>query len=239
MHVPTQRQEGSYMYMSYIWKYLAWKEVSGPGKLPGGFFFFFSPVNYSNYLSCIKIVPYICMALCATQISCIHCWKEPTMKSWQTCTMWGTGASSGVTGGSDPLPGVGDFRGWKGLSWDRGQCEPSWRAHIATSEVRACAQPWEWREGLGRECLPCREPWLPLARGSERALCLQCRRRWAQQQLKGRAPREKAAVCKVKDERALAKPDRKADKPDGGHLSQEPEKKVFSVTETGTLLIHC
>lgn len=154
------------------------------------------------------------MALCATQISCIHCWKEPTMESWQTCTMRGTGASSGVTGGSDPLAGEGDFRGWKGLSWDRGQCEPSWRALIATSEVRACAQPREWEQQLGRECLPCREPGLRLARGSERALCLRCRGKVSSAAVKGRAPREKAAVCKVKDERALAKPDRKTDKSD-------------------------
>lgn len=53
------------------------------------------------------------MALCATQISCIHCWKAHTVKSWQTCTMRGTSASSGVPGGCDPLTGDGDFGGWK------------------------------------------------------------------------------------------------------------------------------
>lgn len=51
------------------------------------------------------------------------------------------------------------------------------------------------------------------------------------EELKGRPQREKAAVCKVKDERALAKPDGKADRSDGGQFSQEPEKKVFSVAK--------
>ena len=56
-------------------------------------------------------------------------------------------------------------------------------------------------------------------------------RRWAQQQLKGRAEREKAAVYEVKDKRVLAKPDRKAGKHYRGHFSQELEEKVFSMTE--------
>lgn len=93
------------------------------------------------------------MALCATQISCIHCWKERTMKSWQTCTMWGTGASSGVTGGSDPSVdhGDGDFGGWKegpvlgqGAVWAQlksPHCQEGGEGWWTRRERRA---PWGW-----------------------------------------------------------------------------------------------
>lgn len=71
---------------------------------------------------------------------------------------------------------------------------------------------------------PARSPGLAISEGRERP--------WASLQgkvssgePKGRPQREKAAVCKAKDERALAKPDRKADKSDGGQFSQVPEKK--------------
>lgn len=107
------------------------------------------------------------------------------MKRWQTSTMRGIGASSGVTRSRDPLPGDEDFKTCRAgdLSWDRGQCEHGWGALICQKRGEGLGKSrGNWNQRLGRVCLPSRERWhglwmpslMRISKGSEQAMCLQC-----------------------------------------------------------------
>lgn len=126
------------------------------------------------------------MALCATQISCIHRWKERTMKRWQTSTMWGTGMSPGVTRSRDPLPKEKDFRRLEGpetCPGAGGTVSIAKEPHSARREVKGLgtAEAIEIRGWGGSACPPrsrgtgsgCRR-WWELARGLEQAAYLRC-----------------------------------------------------------------
>lgn len=157
------------------------------------------------------------MALCAAQISCIHCWKEHTMKRWQTSTIWGTGASSGVTRSCDTLPREKDFKRLErqetcpGTGGSVSTAEEPWSAEVKGLGTAQGVEIKGWGGSAyppgtgGMSCECCR--WWELAKGSEQAMYLQC----------GQKVRSAAAErqgwkreSKVKDERVLAKPDAEA-----------------------------